>query len=140
MDLIERNKKLMKKFETMINTADEKLAQELVSPDAPFYTPASPEPLYGGKGYLSIVHFMRKGFPDIQWNIKDMVADADKVAVHWDMTGTHSGEFMGFKPTGKKISVSVMNFYYFNEDGKVTNDVAAEGMIGIFRGIGAINF
>ena len=69
MDLIERNKTLMKKFETMINTANEKLAEELVDSNAPFYTPASPEPLYGGKGYLSVVQWMRKGFSDVQWHI-----------------------------------------------------------------------
>ncbi|MBQ8458488.1 ester cyclase [bacterium] len=138
MDLIERNKELMKKFETMINTADEKLAQDLIAPDAAFYTPASPEPLYGGKGYLSVVHFMRKGFSDVQWHITDLVADIDKAAIKWDLTGTHDGEFMGIKPTGKKISVCVMNFYYFNKDGKITNDIAAEGMIGIFRAIGAM--
>ena len=138
MDLAERNKELMKKFELMINTADEKLANELVAADAPFYTPASPEPLYGGEGYLSVVHWMRKGFSDVQWHIQDMVADNEKVAVHWNLTGTHDGEFIGIKPTGKKISVCVMNFYYFNNEGKVTNDVAAEGMIGIMRGIGAI--
>ncbi len=138
MNLIERNKELMKKFETMINSANEKLAEELVAGDASFFTPASPEPLYGGKGYLSVVHWMRSGFSDVQWFIKDMVADEDKVAVMWNLTGTHDGEFMGIKPTGKKISVCVMNFYYFNKDGKVTNDIAAEGMIGILRGIGAI--
>ena len=137
MGNVERNKELMKKFEVMINTADEKLAEELVDSNAPFYTPASPEPLYGGKGYLSVVHWMRKGFSDVQWHITDMVADEDKVAVKWDLTGTHDGEFMGIAPTGKKISVCVMNFYYFNSAGKVTNDVAAEGMIGILRGIGA---
>lgn len=138
MDLIARNKELMKKFETMINTADKKLAQELVASDAPFYTPASPTPLYGGEGYLSVVHWMRKGFSDVQWHIIDMIADEDKVAVHWDLTGTHDGEFMGIKPTNKKISVCVMNFYYFNKEGKVTNDIAAEGMIGILRGINAL--
>ena len=138
MELIGRNKELMKKFETMINTADEKLAEELVASDAEFYTPASPEVLYGGKGYLSVVHWMREGFSDVQWYIKDMVADTDRVAVKWELTGTHNGEFMGMKPTGNKISVCVMNFYYFNEEGKVTNDVAAEGMIGILRGIGAV--
>ena len=138
MNNTDRNKQLIKKFEIMINTADEKLAEELVSPDAPFYTPASPEPLFGGKGYLSVVHWMRSGFSDVQWHLTDMVADEDKVAVKWDMTGTHDGEFMGIKPTGRKISVCVMNFYYFNKDGKVTNDVAAEGMIGILRGIGAM--
>ena len=138
MDLIARNKDLMKKFETMINTADESLAEELVAPDASFYTPANPEPLYGGKGYLSVVNWMRSGFSDVQWHITDMVADNDKVAVKWNLTGTHDGNFMGFEPTGKNISVCVMNFYYFNKDGKVTNDIAAEGMIGIFRGIGVM--
>ena len=138
MNLIERNKELMKKFETMINTADEVLAEELVDSNAPFYTPASPEPLYGGKGYLSVVHWMRKGFSDVQWHITDMVADEDKVAVKWNLTATHDGDFMGVKPTNKKISVCVMNFYYFNNDGKVTNDIAADGMMGILRGIGAM--
>ena len=137
MGNIERNKELMKKFEVMINTVDEKLAEELVDGNAPFYTPASPEPLYGGKGYLSVVHWMRKSFSDVQWHITDMVADEDKVAVKWNLTGTHDGEFLGIAPTEKKISVCVMNFYYFNSAGKVTNDVAAEGMIGILRGIGA---
>ena len=139
MDLIERNKEIMKKFETMINTADEQIAEELVDNSAAFYTPASPNPLYGGKGYLSVVHWMREGFSDVQWKIKDMVADNDKVAVQWELTGTHNGKFLNIPPTGKKISVCVMNFYYINSEGKVTNDIAAEGMIGIFRGIGAMS-
>ena len=138
MDLTKRNKELMKKFERMINTADDKLAAELVADDAPFYTPASPEPLYGGKGYLSVVHWMRQGFSDVQWNLNDMVADEEKVAAYWTLTGTHDGEFLGISPTGNKISVSVMNFYYFNAQGKIKNDIAAEGMIGILRGIGVI--
>lgn len=138
MDLIYRNKELMKKFEIMINTADENLADELVAGDASFYTPASSEPLYGGKGYLSVVHWMRQGFSDVQWHIQEMIADEEKVAVRWKLTGTHDGKFMGIAPTNKKISVCVMNFYYINKDGKVTNDIAAEGMIGILRGIGAM--
>ena len=138
MDLAKRNKELMKKFEQMINTADDELAAELVADDAPFYTPASPEPLYGGKGYLSVVHWMRQGFSDVQWKLNDMVADEEKVAAYWTLTGTHDGEFLGISPTGNKISVSVMNFYYFNAQGKITNDIAAEGMIGILRGIGAM--
>lgn len=138
MNITERNKDIMKKFEIMINTADSKLAKELIADDASFYTPASPEALYGGEGYLSVVHWMRKGFSDVQWHIKDIVADENKAAVYWDLTGTHDGEFLGIKASGKKISVSIMNFYYINSDGKVTNDIAAEGMIGILRGIGAM--
>ncbi len=136
---IEENKKLMKKFEIMINTADEKLAEELVANDAAFYTPASPTPLYGGKGYLSVVHWMRKGFSDVQWKLEEMVAEGDKVAVHWTCSGTHDGEFLGLAPTHKHFSACVMNFYYFNSEGKVINDIAAEGMIAILRQIGLIS-
>lgn len=136
MSTIERNISIMKQFETMINTADEDLAEKLISETASFYTPASNEPLYGGKGYLSVVHWMRTGFSDVQWHIKDMVADNEKVAVCWVLTGTHDGEFLGLAPTGAKINTTVMNFYYFNEQGKIVNDIAAEGMIGILRPLG----
>lgn len=133
--VVERNKAAMKKFERMINTDDETLSEELVAPDAPFYTPASDKPLYGGKGYLSVVKWMRKGFSDVQWKLEKMVAEGNVVAVLWILTGTHDGEFMGIPPTGKKISCTVMNFYTFNDEGKIVADVAAEGMIGILRGI-----
>ncbi len=29
-----------------------------------------------------------------------------------------------------------MNFYYFNEKGKIVNDVAAQGMMGLLEGLG----
>ena len=138
MNKIEMHKVAMKRFETMINTANSSLAKELVADDAHFYTPASPAPLYGSEGYLSIVHWMRKSFSDVQWKLEEMVAEGNIVAVRWTLTGTNDGEFMGIPASGKHISTSVMNFYYFNDEDKVVNDIAAEGMIGILRGIGAL--
>ena len=136
-DKIERNKAAMKRFETAINTADEALLNELVDPEAPFVTPASKDPLYGGSGYNAIVKMMRMSFPDVQWAMQDMVADERCVAVYWLCSGTHKRDFMGIAPMGRKFSARVMNFYYFNERGKIVNDVAAEGMIAILRAIGA---
>lgn len=133
------HKATMKRFETMINTANHELAKELVADDAPFYTPASSEPLYGGEGYLSVVYWMRQGFSDVNWKLEDMVAEGNVVAVRWTLSGTHDGEFLGAPASGKHFSTSVMNFYYFNDEGKVINDVAAEGMIGILRGIGMLD-
>lgn len=129
-------KSKMNMFETMINTADDALAEELIAADASFYTPASPEPLYGGKGYLSVVHWMRQGFSDVQWIIKDCVEEGNKVAVLWNLTGTHDGDFMGQKATGNKLNTTVMNIYYFNDAGKIVNDVAAEGIFGVFKALG----
>jgi len=139
MKKLEAHKAAMKRFETMINTADSDIAKELVAEDAPFYTPASPKPLYGGEGYLSVVRWMRQSFPDVQWKIEEMVAEGNVVAVRWTLSGTHKGEFWGMPATGKHFSTSVMNFYYFNNEGKVVNDIAAEGMIGILRGIGMLD-
>lgn len=138
MNKAERNRRTMKKFETCINTNDHALAEELIAPEAEFTTPVSDKPLYGGSGYLSLVDFMRQSFSDIQWKLVDMAVEDDKVAVHWTCSGTHDGNFMGLAPTGKKFAFSVMNFYYFNDAGKIVNDVAAEGLFGLMAALGLI--
>lgn len=129
------NIEIMKQFEQVINTADETKAEQLIAPDAPFITPASPTPLYGGKGYLSLVHWLRQSFPDVQWHALDMVAQDNKVAVLWECTGTHKGDFMGIPATQKNFKTTFMNFYYFNEKGQITKDVAGVGMIGIIQAL-----
>ena len=136
-----RNITLMREFEKCINTCDEELGRKLIADNAPFYTPVSDKPLKGATGYLSIVKMMRQAFPDVQWKIDDMVADDKKVAVRWTCSGTHNGTapFYGAQPSGKKFSACVMNFYYFDENGQIYNDIAAEGLIAILRQIGAIN-
>ncbi|MDE6250312.1 MAG: ester cyclase [Alphaproteobacteria bacterium] len=125
----------MKKFQIMINTADEKMAAELIDSNAPFFTPASPTPLYGGTGYLSLVHWLRKSFSNVQWTMQDIVAENDKVAVTWECTGTNDGQFMDIPATGKTFKTTFMNFYYFNPDGKIIKDVAGTGMIGIIQAL-----
>ena len=138
MSNAERNKLAMKRFMTCINTNDKILAEELIAAEAKFTTPVSEKPLYGGAGYLSVVELMRRSFSDIRWEIVDMAAENDKVAVSWICSGTHDGEFMGLAPTGKKFSFSVMNFYYFNDEGKIINDVAAQGMFGLLTALDLI--
>lgn len=131
------NIEIMKQFEQVINTADETKSEQLIAPDAPFITPASPTPLYGGKGYLSLVHWLRQSFPDVQWHALDMAAQDNKVAVLWECTGTHKGDFMGIPATQKSFKTTFMNFYYFNEKGQITKDVAGVGMIGIIQALKA---
>ena len=48
-------------------------------------------------------------FPDITFTIKEMVAGEDKVAVLVYWKATHKGEYMGIRPTGKKIDITVAN-------------------------------
>ena len=132
---LQSNLEKIKLFEQIINTADEVKAEELIDSNASFITPASPTPLYGAKGYLSLVYWLRKSFPDVQWHALDTVAQEDKVAVLWECTGTHKGDFMGIPATHKTFKTTFMNIYYFNGEGKITKDIAAVGMIGILNAL-----
>ena len=35
----------------------------------------------------------------------DLVIDGDRIASSFQLSGTHSGEFLGVQPTGKKIKI-----------------------------------
>ena len=59
----DKNKEVMRRFVEFINTASEKLAAELISPDAIFHVPGRSEPMRGPAGYIAIIGMMRGGFP-----------------------------------------------------------------------------
>lgn len=134
---MESSKDFFKQFVQFINTADENLAQQLISPVANFHVPDQPEPLQGPKGYLMIIAMMRHGFPDIQWTLEDMVAEDDKVAARFTMRGTHQGEFFGVPPTGKPIVVQAINFYRLAGD-QIVEEYGQPDMLGLLRQIGAV--
>ncbi|ANY69383.1 ester cyclase [Paenibacillus sp. BIHB 4019] len=134
--LFETNKHQMHRFTEFINTASEKLAVELIAPDAIFFVPGQAEPMRGPAGYLAIIGMMRSGFPDIKWTLEEMVAEGDKVAVRFIMRGTHLGTFYGFPPTTKTIQVQAMNFYRFS-GGQIVEEFGQPDMLGLLQQIGA---
>lgn len=57
------------------------------------------------------------GFPDWQWEIRDLTVEGDYLALHFRITGTHQGDFQGIKPTGRQITTSEFTLYHV-VDGK----------------------
>ena len=135
---VESNKQLMNRFVEFINTANEQLANELISADAKFHVPGQPEPMRGPAGYLAIIGMMRSGFPDVQWTLEEMVAENDKVAARFIMKGTHQGDFFGVPPTGKPIKVQAMNLYRFS-NGQITEEYGQPDLLGLLQQIGAVH-
>jgi len=133
----ETNKAVMGRFVEFINTASEKLAEELISPDAVFHVPGRAEPMRGPAGYLAIIGMMRGGFPDIQWTLEEVIAEGDKVAARFTMRGTHRGAFFGVLPTGKTISVQAMNFYRLS-GGQFVEERGQPDLLGLLQQIGAV--
>ena len=75
-------------------------------------------------------------FPDLRHNFVDIMAEGDKVAVRFNITGTHKGELEGIPPTGKVVSFSAMDFITLT-DGKVVEDWVIADMMGLMQQIGA---
>ena len=129
------NRPLMQRFVQFINTADPKLADELVSPEAIFFVPGRPDPLNGPAGYMEIINMMRSGFPDIQWTLEETIAEGDNLVARYTMRGTHQGAFMGVAPTGNKIAVQALNIYRF-ADGKIVEELGQPDLLGLLHQIG----
>lgn len=58
----------------------------------------------------AVITMLRTAFPDLHFEIHDMLAEGELVAFRSTMTGTHRGPFQGLPPTGKPISVAHMHF------------------------------
>jgi predicted ester cyclase len=76
-------------------------------------------------------------FPDIEQTIEEVVAEGNKVALRFTMRATHSGNFMGTAPTGKRIEVTGMGLLHI-VDGKATIFQEEIDMMGLMEQIGAI--
>lgn len=123
------NKQVMQRFVEFINTADIEIGKEIISEDAIFYAPISPEPLHGLEGYMMILNMMRSGLPNVQWSVDEMIAEDKAVAVRFTLSATHTAHFMGIPPTGKAVRITCINFYHF-ADGKIIQE---EGLPDLFN-------
>jgi predicted ester cyclase len=44
------------------------------------------------------------GFSNIQFTVKDIFGEGDKMVKYWNFKGTHTGLFFGIPATGKTVS------------------------------------
>jgi steroid delta-isomerase-like uncharacterized protein len=80
---------------------------ELYATDFVFHS-GTGEVIHGLKNCKQSQSDFFSAFPDIHYTIDDIVAEGDRVAARWTMTGTHKGEFMGIPPTNKKVTISAI--------------------------------
>jgi steroid delta-isomerase-like uncharacterized protein len=134
----EANKQLAHQFYDAFNRHDSEAMSQLVSTNAADYTFYFPSmPATDWRGRKQFVANVIRAFPDINHHILDIIAEGSKVAIRFNITGTHKGEFHGVPATGKRISVDCMNFLSI-KDGKIVEEWSNSDMIGLMRQIGAI--
>ena len=71
------------------------------------YAPASLGlPALDGDAWVAFLDAFLQGFPDLQLEVQDTVADEQMNAQRILFTGTHTGDFRGLPPTGRKVRFS----------------------------------
>lgn len=85
-----------------------------------------------------VMMMMRSAFPDLHFDIEQMVAEGEMVACRLTVYGTHQGPFMGIEPTGRRIAVPQMHMVRVLEDGKGHDHWAVMDDLGMMRQLGAI--
>jgi len=85
---------------------------EWVTPDVVLHIPPGPD-VRSVEGWKKHVIAWRTSFPDTHITPDDVLGEGDKVIVRWSDHATHKGDWAGFPPSGKKISMTGVAIYRF---------------------------
>jgi len=114
----EQNKRLVRRALNEVfaggnlGVVDEIFHPDFVNHEAGPRTPPGPE------GLKMTVRWLRDAFGDLHYDIQDEIVAGDKVVVRVISSGRHTGEFIGFKPTGKAFGAQQIHIYRI-ADGKI---------------------
>ena len=84
------------------------------------------------EGYKQMAIIWTSGISDIKLALEDLVAEGNKVAVHWEGSCKHTGEFMGVPPTGKQLTLVGFSIFYV-EDGKILKEWGEMDTMGLMQ-------
>ena len=114
----EDNKTLIRRLvDEVYNEGNLDVVDELVAPDV-FNHAAVPEHQHGIAGFRHLIEWVREFSSDVHYDIDDIIAEGDKVAVRMTQSGTHTGTIRGIPPTGKRFSAEYVHWFRL-ADGKV---------------------
>lgn len=134
---IEANKAVYRRMvDEVVNKGDFDVIEELFHPDYVDHVapPGSPP---GMEGVRSIFSMFRTAFPDVKFNIDQMVGEGAYVATLVHGEGTQDGPFMQFPPSGKHAVWRSVGFFRV-EDGLIREHWGIPDLLGLLIQIGII--
>jgi len=112
------------------------VAETIIHPD--FFDHTNPPGMqHGLEGHKAIVRLFRSVFPDLRWDIDDLIAEGDRVVARTTMRGTHRGDFFGIPPTGRSVEMRGVHIMRI-ADGQIIEHWGSNDDLGLMRQLGAI--
>ena len=117
------HKELVRRYyEALWNFWDFALADDLVAEEVAFR--GSPgQSVQGRDGFKDYMRAVRRAFPDFHNQVKELVAEGDRVVARLSYTGTHTGALLGIAPTGRRVSYAGVALF------RVASGQIAEGWV-----------
>ena len=85
------------------NAHDADGVARLVSNDFVSESDTLPAALRGSEAVREVVQMYVRAFPDLHFEVEQMLREGEYVTTRWLATGTHGGELMGIPPTNKRV-------------------------------------
>ena len=132
---LEENKAIVRRFVEAYNKQNLDLLDDLLASDYFDHTNQ-----VGPEGLKQLIGMAFKAFPDYHETIEDTIAEGDKVWIRVSVnTGAHTGEFMGLAPTGKKLTIEMVDIFRV-VDGKIVEYRDVTDRLDFLRQLGAIEY
>lgn len=133
-----QNKTIVRRlYQEVWNERKLEVVDELLSASHAFHDPIVSGSQAGPELYKRRVMEMTTVFPDLSFTIEDTIAEGERVAVCWTISGTQKGEFMEIPPTGREISVEGITIHHL-KDGKILDSYAKWDVLGLLQELGAV--
>ncbi|MBA3300837.1 MAG: ester cyclase [Thermoleophilaceae bacterium] len=117
-----------------LDVIDELFAEDYVDHDAATHT----DGMDGKASARAFIEIFRAAIPDLRCDIRDQVAEGDKVVSRWVATGTHEGILMGVAPTGRSFEIDGISIDRFDADGLFVEGWGTWDGVALLRQIGAL--
>jgi predicted ester cyclase len=111
-------------FERMFNRGDLDSIDATVAPGAIDHQ--EPEGTDFAAHLKHVIKTLREAFPDLHFEVHELVCEGDVVACRSTMTGTHQGQLRigplaGLAVNGAPVEVPHMHFFRYDAEGRVTD-------------------
>jgi steroid delta-isomerase-like uncharacterized protein len=132
----EKLKDIINRSKEMWNTGNLNIVDEIYAQDFINHYPFDPS-VRDRESFKKFVTECRKGMPDLNVIIEDMIAEKDRLACRWVCSGTHKVDFFGIAATGKKATWTGVTIYRF-DSGKIVEAWWSEDALGMLQQLGVI--
>ena len=136
---VERNRATGLRFQEAMNRHDLDAVAACLAEDFHYHGSDGKGPrAEDRKAYLAYTAGLFHAFPDLSFDMLEVVAEGDLAATRTRMTGTHRGEIKGLPASGRELDLEFANVMRFDSNGLILEHRDYLDALELMRQLGAI--